>query len=68
MSTIKGTWCFGAEADATAVQASKVTAQGLQVAAVLGAFLTVFLWVAAPNLVAAMRGEGPVALHMRRLH
>jgi hypothetical protein len=39
-----------------------VTAQGLQVAAVLGAFLTVFLWVAAPNLVAAMRGEGPVAL------
>lgn len=42
------------------LQASKVTAQGLQVAAVLGAVLTVFIWVAAPNLVAAMRGERPV--------
>ncbi len=52
------------------MQASKVTAQGLQVAAVLGVFLTVFIWVAAPNLVAAMRGEGAVAQHrcMHCLH
>jgi predicted cation transporter len=46
------------------MQASKVTAQGLQVAAVLGVVLTAAIWAAAPNLVSLMRGE-PSAMHQQ---
>lgn len=41
-------------------EASQVSAQGLQIAAVLGIVLACFIWNAAPTLVAIMRAKGEV--------